>query len=54
MEQLLAQGAEARIFASNFLGRPTIIKERFKKAYRHPQLDEKLTRERVASVRPMF
>ncbi|KAJ3150697.1 TP53 regulating kinase [Geranomyces michiganensis] len=30
-----------------FAGRPAIVKERFRKAYRHPTLDEKLTSRRV-------
>ena len=33
-----------------FLGRPTVVKERFKKAYRHPVLDAKLTRSRLVQV----
>ena len=46
--QLLAQGAEGRLFAAEFLGRPVVVKERFRKDYRHPALDERLTRERLA------
>ena len=40
---LIAQGAEGRVYETTFLGRPTIVKERFPKKYRHPTLDEKLT-----------
>lgn len=44
---LLTQGAEARIFESTFLGRRSIVKERFSKKYRHPVLDSKLTLKRL-------
>lgn len=44
---LLKQGAEARVFESNFVGRRCIIKERFSKKYRHPTLDSKLTVKRL-------
>ncbi|KAI8820768.1 kinase-like domain-containing protein [Fimicolochytrium jonesii] len=45
---LVKQGAEARVYKIPFLpGRPAIVKERFKKSYRHPVLDEKLTARRV-------
>ena len=45
-QQLVAQGAEGRIFASTLLSQPVIIKERFSKKYRHPVLDAKLTDKR--------
>mmetsp|Transcript_123923 Transcript_123923/g.185247 ORF Transcript_123923/g.185247 Transcript_123923/m.185247 type:complete len:230 (-) Transcript_123923:40-729(-) len=44
---LVNQGAEGRIFSGVFLDQPTIIKERFKKSYRHPVLDEKITAKRI-------
>ncbi|KAH6561165.1 hypothetical protein BASA50_005298 [Batrachochytrium salamandrivorans] len=44
---VIKQGAEARIYECDFMGRRTIAKERFRKAYRHPVLDEKLTARRV-------
>ena len=44
--ELLRQGAEARVFRTTYLGKPTIIKERFKKKYRHPVLDQELTHRR--------
>lgn len=51
---LIKQGAEAKIYACTFLGKPTIIKERFKKSYRHPSLDSSLTVQRTkAEVRCM-
>ncbi|CAL8096806.1 unnamed protein product [Orchesella dallaii] len=46
-QQLFKQGAEARLFTGSFFGRKTIVKERFSKKYRHPELDERLTKERM-------
>jgi len=44
---LLKQGAEAKLKVGTFLGgRKAILKERFSKKYRHPDLDAKLTKER--------
>ena len=49
---MLSQGAEARIFALSLCGRPAIAKERFRKRYRHPTLDDKLRSTRcVAEAR---
>jgi TP53 regulating kinase and related kinases len=50
--ELLAQGAEARVYVlSQFVGgRPAIVKERFAKSYRLPELDRKLTGKRVVGV----
>uniref|UniRef100_A0A1I8FXY9 non-specific serine/threonine protein kinase n=1 Tax=Macrostomum lignano TaxID=282301 RepID=A0A1I8FXY9_9PLAT len=47
--RLLQQGAEARLYAAEFYGRPAIVKERFAKRYRHPQLDDHLAKERTKS-----
>lgn len=44
---LFKQGAEAKLYKGNYLGRPAVIKERFVKEYRHPELDKILTRERI-------
>ncbi|XP_057460732.1 uncharacterized protein LOC130751198 isoform X2 [Actinidia eriantha] len=44
---LVKQGAEARVFESTFVGRRSIVKERFSKKYRHPSLDSKLTLKRL-------
>ena len=53
-QTLIKQGAEAKIYVCTFLGKPTIIKERFKKTYRHPSLDSSLTVQRTkAEVRCM-
>jgi Mn2+-dependent serine/threonine protein kinase len=43
------QGAEGRIFKTEYLGRSVLVKERFSKKYRHPKLDEALTKERITS-----
>lgn len=40
---LVSQGAEARVWQGQFLGKPVIMKQRFSKQYRHPVLDTKLT-----------
>jgi TP53 regulating kinase-like protein len=47
--KLIKQGAEAKLFEGNYLGRPTMVKERFKKSYRHDDLDNLLTKERMKS-----
>eukprot|EP00761_Pharyngomonas_kirbyi_P000105 gb/GECH01000105.1/.p1 GENE.gb/GECH01000105.1/~~gb/GECH01000105.1/.p1 ORF type:complete len:237 (+),score=55.41 gb/GECH01000105.1/:1-711(+) len=44
---LIQQGAEGRVYQATFLGRKSIVKERFQKKYRHPILDEKLTSRRL-------
>lgn len=41
------QGAEGRLFHCTYLGRPAVVKDRFEKKYRHPQLDAQLTKERL-------
>uniref|UniRef100_A0A7N8YKH1 non-specific serine/threonine protein kinase n=1 Tax=Mastacembelus armatus TaxID=205130 RepID=A0A7N8YKH1_9TELE len=52
---LIKQGAEARVYRTEFLGKPMIVKERFPKRYRHPALDEKLTHRRtVQEVRSIL
>ncbi|XP_017782550.1 PREDICTED: TP53-regulating kinase [Nicrophorus vespilloides] len=45
--ELIKQGAEGRIFKGLYLGKPSIIKERFEKKYRHRELDNHLTKERI-------
>ncbi len=44
---LIRQGAEAKVFRCEFLGRKAVVKLRFAKKYRHPQLDETLTKDRL-------
>jgi TP53 regulating kinase-like protein len=51
----ISQGAEAKVWSTTFLGRKTIIKQRFNKMYRHPTLDALLTKQRLkAEVRCMI
>ncbi|XP_073962715.1 TP53 regulating kinase [Choristoneura fumiferana] len=45
--KILKQGAEAKLYICNYLGRPTLIKERFEKKYRQPELDTAITKERI-------
>jgi len=45
--KLVKQGAEARLHQGTYLGKPTIVKERFVKNYRHKHLDDVLTKERI-------
>lgn len=45
--EILKQGAEAKLFICNYLGKPTLIKERFVKNYRHKDLDTVITKERI-------
>jgi TP53 regulating kinase-like protein len=47
--ELIAQGAEAKIYRTTFLGRPTIIKERFPKSYRIAFLDTKINSGRIST-----
>jgi len=44
---ILKQGAEARLFLGEFNGQRCLVKERFQKQYRHPDLDTQLTKERM-------
>lgn len=46
--QLIQQGAEARVYSGTFQSRLCVVKERFKKAYRHAALDTKLRQRRTA------
>lgn len=47
--EIIKQGAEAKLFLGDFNGQPCLIKERFVKRYRHPDLDKQLTKERMRS-----
>ncbi|NWR59246.1 PRPK protein, partial [Bucorvus abyssinicus] len=46
--QLVQQGAEAHIYRGLFLGRAAVVKLRVPKRYRHPALEERLSRRRAA------
>lgn len=45
--ELIAQGAEARLYKGLYLGKTTLLKERFVKNYRHSELDTRLTKDRI-------
>jgi len=45
--ELIAQGAEARLYKGIYLERMSLVKERFVKNYRHPELDICLTKDRM-------
>lgn len=45
--ELIAQGAEARLYKGLYLGKACLMKERFVKHYRHPELDARLTKDRI-------
>ncbi|XP_076279753.1 TP53 regulating kinase [Lasioglossum baleicum] len=45
--ELIAQGAEARVYKGVYLGKLTLLKERFEKKYRHADLDARLTKDRI-------
>lgn len=47
--KLLFQGAESRVYHGEYKSKPAILKERFEKKYRLPELDKKLTKERIRS-----
>ncbi len=52
--KLLKQGAEGCVYEGVWFGRPCIVKERFRKLYRHPQLEDTLSTERLkAEVRAL-
>uniref|UniRef100_H2YIX0 non-specific serine/threonine protein kinase n=1 Tax=Ciona savignyi TaxID=51511 RepID=H2YIX0_CIOSA len=46
--ELIQQGAEAKIYRTEFLGKECIVKQRFPKKYRLPEIDEKLTKKRLS------
>jgi len=53
-DTILSQGAEGRIYLSELWGVQCIVKERFKKEYRVPILDERLTKARILQVSTSF
>lgn len=44
---LIKQGAEGKLYVGEYKGAPCLVKERFVKHYRHPDLDQQLTKERI-------
>eukprot|EP00741_Cyanophora_paradoxa_P014909 tig00020830_g14383.t1 len=52
--EVIAQGAEGRIYKGSFFNRPAVVKERFPKLYRLEALDKKLSTKRLTQeVRSM-
>ncbi|XP_059620363.1 EKC/KEOPS complex subunit bud32 [Phlebotomus argentipes] len=45
--QVIMQGAEAKLYLGQYNGQNCLVKERFSKKYRHPELDAQLTKERI-------
>ncbi|CAG0923914.1 unnamed protein product [Notodromas monacha] len=45
--QVVKQGAEAKLWSGTLFGMKCLAKERFPKKYRHPELDEILTKDRL-------
>lgn len=45
--ELLCQGAEGRVYATAFLDRPAVVKERLSKKYRVKELDTKINKQRL-------
>ncbi|QRV81239.1 Serine/threonine-protein kinase [Ceratobasidium sp. AG-Ba] len=45
--ELIAQGAEAKVYKATLADNPVLIKHRFTKTYRHGTLDSSLTKQRV-------
>lgn len=44
---ILKQGAEGRLYVGEYNGAGCLVKERFVKSYRHPNLDNQITRQRM-------
>lgn len=47
MKEIVARGAEAVLYRDIYDGKPALVKERVKKSYRIPQIDNKLRLERT-------
>ena len=45
--EIICQGAEACVYASSYLGKPAVVKERLSKRYRVKTLDVKINTERI-------
>ena len=45
--EILSQGAEGKLYIGEHNGQRCLVKERFVKKYRHPDLDTQLTKERL-------
>lgn len=47
MAEFLYQGAEARVYTIDFVGKPAVLKERLSKSYRVVELDRKINKQRL-------
>lgn len=45
--EIFKQGAEGKLYMDEYNGKQCLVKERFVKNYRHPELDHSLTKERI-------
>ncbi|XP_053682946.1 EKC/KEOPS complex subunit TP53RK [Sabethes cyaneus] len=52
--EILLQGAEGKLFIGKHGGVRCLVKERFSKKYRHPDLDVQLTRQRIRAEQKAF
>ena len=48
--ELIGHGAEAKVYKIHKEDRVVVVKQRFPKKYRHPDLDRKINESRVKSV----
>ncbi len=46
-DQVIAKGAEAIVYSGSFLGVPAVLKQRFPKKYRLPQIDNEIRLQRM-------
>lgn len=53
-DTLLKQGAEGKLYIGRYNGARCLVKERFSKKYRHPDLDVQLTRQRIKAEQKAF
>lgn len=47
MFHLTSQGAEAKLYTGEYEAKAVVVKERFRKTYRHYGLDDRLTKDRL-------
>jgi TP53 regulating kinase and related kinases len=45
--KIISEGAEAKIYSTNILGIPAIVKDRVRKSYREKQLDARIRKQRT-------
>lgn len=47
--EMVGQGAESKVYRGEYLGYPVIVKHRFSKKYRLPEIDDQINRKRILS-----